>query len=63
MRCDNRVRNYKMGYSATYPIGVVCRKQWGSEGVWSEGVGSEGVESEGVGSEGVGSGGVRSGGV
>ena len=30
MRCDNRVRNYKMGYSATYPMGVVCRKKWGS---------------------------------
>ena len=33
MRCDNRVRNYKMGYSATCPMGVVCRKKWGSEGV------------------------------
>ena len=39
MRCDNRVRNYKMGYSATYPMGVVCRKKWGSDGVWSDGVG------------------------
>ena len=48
MRCDNRNQKFVMGYSATYPIGVVCRKKWGSEGVESEGVGSAGVRSEGV---------------
>ena len=48
MRCDNRVRKFMMRYSATYPMGVVCRKKWGSEGVRSEGVGSGGVGSEGV---------------
>ena len=48
MRCDNRNQKLVMGYSATYPIGVVCRKKWGSEGGRSEGVGSEGVRSEGV---------------
>ena len=38
-----RVRKLKMRYSAAYPMGVVCRKKWGSDGVRSEGVGSDGV--------------------
>ena len=48
MRCDNRIQKFVMRYSAAYPIGVVCRKKWGSEGVGSEGVRSDGVRSDGV---------------
>ena len=47
MRCDNRNQKLVMGYSATYPIGVVRRKKWGREGVRSEGGRSEGGGREG----------------
>jgi hypothetical protein len=47
MRWDNRNRKFVMRYSATYPMGVMCRKKWGSDGVRSVGVGVRVFRGEG----------------